>query len=209
MKFWKLASAVTALILSTNVNAALVAADRFVSGDGLITQDTETGLEWLDLTETVGMSYNSVTSELGDGGLFEGWRYATAVETFSLFDSAGGNGSYYGWSEANNGIVVPLLDLWSRTASGGGGHPFSYFLTAESHSEGRHEYGYVSDYNHQNDVELTHDHLAINSSVDDFDSFSARGSALVRASVVPVPAAVWLFGSGLIGLAGLARRKQS
>ncbi len=29
------------------------------------------------------------------------------------------------------------------------------------------------------------------------------------ATVVPVPAAVWLFGSGLIGLAGIARRKQS
>jgi hypothetical protein len=28
-------------------------------------------------------------------------------------------------------------------------------------------------------------------------------------SAVPVPAAVWLFGSGLLGLAGVARRKQS
>ena len=28
-------------------------------------------------------------------------------------------------------------------------------------------------------------------------------------SAVPVPAAVWLFGSGLLGLAGLARRKTS
>lgn len=31
----------------------------------------------------------------------------------------------------------------------------------------------------------------------------------VTASVVPVPAAVWLFGSGLIGLIGIARRKKS
>ena len=28
-------------------------------------------------------------------------------------------------------------------------------------------------------------------------------------SVVPVPAAVWLFGSGLLGLVGVARRKQA
>ncbi|MCP4042838.1 MAG: VPLPA-CTERM sorting domain-containing protein, partial [Gammaproteobacteria bacterium] len=27
-------------------------------------------------------------------------------------------------------------------------------------------------------------------------------------SAVPVPAAVWLFGSGLIGLLGVARRKR-
>ena len=32
---------------------------------------------------------------------------------------------------------------------------------------------------------------------------------VVPASVVPVPAAVWLFGSGLIGLIGLARRKKA
>jgi hypothetical protein len=31
----------------------------------------------------------------------------------------------------------------------------------------------------------------------------------VLISAVPVPAAVWLFGSGLIGLAGMARRKKS
>ena len=34
------------------------------------------------------------------------------------------------------------------------------------------------------------------------------GSHLVRISSVPVPAAVWLFGSGLIGLIGVARRKK-
>ena len=35
------------------------------------------------------------------------------------------------------------------------------------------------------------------------------GSFLVKASVVPVPAAVWLFGSGLLGLIGIARRKKT
>ena len=33
------------------------------------------------------------------------------------------------------------------------------------------------------------------------------GSYLVRVEAVPVPAAVWLFGSGLLGLIGVARRK--
>ena len=33
--------------------------------------------------------------------------------------------------------------------------------------------------------------------------------ARVESSVIPVPAAVWLFGSGLLGLVGVARRKQA
>lgn len=44
------------------------------------------------------------------------------------------------------------------------------------------------------------------------DSNRARlfvGSFGQATSVVPVPAAVWLFGSGLIGLIGIARRKKS
>jgi len=33
------------------------------------------------------------------------------------------------------------------------------------------------------------------------------GSLLVRTANVPIPASVWLFGSGLLGLAGMARRR--
>ena len=37
----------------------------------------------------------------------------------------------------------------------------------------------------------------------------ARLEASAQLNAVPVPAAVWLFGSGLIGLIGMARRKKS
>jgi hypothetical protein len=37
------------------------------------------------------------------------------------------------------------------------------------------------------------------------DKFSTNGMALTS---VPVPAAVWLFGSGVLGLASVARRKR-
>jgi len=39
-------------------------------------------------------------------------------------------------------------------------------------------------------------------------STSLNINALAVTSAVPVPSAVWLFGSGLIGLIGLARRKS-
>ncbi len=42
-------------------------------------------------------------------------------------------------------------------------------------------------------------------------SFGAEADSLgvVDTTVVPVPAAVWLFGSGLVGLVGVARRKSA
>ena len=40
-------------------------------------------------------------------------------------------------------------------------------------------------------------------------SYSDRTYATWEESVVPIPAAIWLFGSGLIGLIGIARRKKA
>ena len=68
-----------------NVNAVLVSMDWQLSGDDLITHDTVTGLNWLDLTETNGVSYNYVSTQLGSGGKFEGFRYATVEEVIDLW----------------------------------------------------------------------------------------------------------------------------
>jgi len=41
------------------------------------------------------------------------------------------------------------------------------------------------------------------------DIGSGNSMHVTSVSAVPVPAAVWLFGSGLIGLAGFAKRKKA
>ena len=46
---------------------------------GTITRDTDAGLDWLDVTESRGLSYNDVTAQLGAGGTYDGWRYDTFV----------------------------------------------------------------------------------------------------------------------------------
>jgi hypothetical protein len=43
--------------------------------------------------------------------------------------------------------------------------------------------------------------------VDQLEQYTSE-DVIVFATVVPVPAAVWLFASGLLGLAGIARRKR-
>jgi len=43
----------------------------------------------------------------------------------------------------------------------------------------------------------------------EFNVISGVVDSFGSASAVPVPAAVWLFGSGLLGLVGIARRKQA
>jgi hypothetical protein len=42
-----------------------------------------------------------------------------------------------------------------------------------------------------------------------FAGFNANFNATLSPAPIPVPAAVWLFGSGLLGLVGIARRKKS
>jgi hypothetical protein len=41
------------------------------------------------------------------------------------------------------------------------------------------------------------------------DIGSGNSLTVLSVNPVPVPAAVWLFGSGLIGLIGIVRRKKS
>jgi hypothetical protein len=68
--------------------ASLNSSDYSTDGDGLLTVDTDTGLEWLDLTAT---NYQSVNSVLGGYGGYiqDGFRYATTNEVLALLTHAG------------------------------------------------------------------------------------------------------------------------
>ena len=59
---------ILALILGVFVgsaHAALVSEDLDVSGDGLLTLDTETGLHWLNFSATKGFTANQVLVDTG------------------------------------------------------------------------------------------------------------------------------------------------
>ena len=82
-------------------------------GPDTITFDPNTGLQWLDLTESIGYSHNQMLHEIQPGGAFEGYHYATDAEIRQLFIDAGidvGPGSE-DFIPANYAPIVALTDL--------------------------------------------------------------------------------------------------
>ena len=78
------AAACAALALATSPAAAeLVPVDLFAPGDELSSYDTATGLEWLDLRQTVGYSFLDIAAGQGGWGA-AGWRPATTDEVCAL-----------------------------------------------------------------------------------------------------------------------------
>lgn len=77
------------IAISANTKAALLSLDDPTYGTDSITRDTITGLEWLDLTHTVGMSFEDVEAELGSGGQFEGFSTAYISEVQQLIMNGG------------------------------------------------------------------------------------------------------------------------
>lgn len=203
----RLISAVCAclVVLSFKANASYVDYGTYT---------TVNGLDWLDLTETAGMSYNQVSAELGTGGIFDGWSYATLAQVSAFWDAFGGDSARYtGWSTQNNGLFDTIAPLWgdlicdiTRCAPGEGQ---SSILTADVATTGTHRYAFMYDYYLSSKV-ATQDFIALQAgNWTDASGDLGYGSALIRPSLIPIPAAVWLFSSGLLGLIGMARRKTA
>ena len=66
------------------VRATLVPVDEPRFGPAALVLDTRTGLEWLSLTHSIGLSPAQVLAELLPGGRFAGFRYASHAEFGAL-----------------------------------------------------------------------------------------------------------------------------
>jgi len=224
-RFKKLNHAILALLLfgalsySTASYSAVIEADLFNTGDALLTKDTSNGLYWLDVTLNVGMSYNDVLALTQPGGIYEGFRYATEAEFEALILSAGliYAGTTFPADQDKIDNAIALINMLGRTFDYST-EPFArlygfYALLDEIPVLGN----YANDPNFRRHATLQRQIYPsgledIEATTLTFDSFHidfpypAGGHLLV--SNVPIPAAIWLFGSGLIGLIGIARRKK-
>ena len=223
--------AFSCLILSMSANAAIQSIDDVTFGAGSITRDTNTGLDWLDVTASQGRSYDDVATQFGSGEDFDGWTFATRAQFITLMVNATGLATTevsnpHGYVLSNSHITHDIVTLLGNTCAvlsctdpydirysygwialpgdghqGGGNGEAAIVFDYEDYSNGvgdddRTIYGYGPDYpgdgRHSPTSTVT----------------PGLGSFLVRPSVVPIPAAAWLFGSALIGL-GLVKRKKA
>lgn len=119
----------TALLLAAIPHPAyptLLAADLAAQGDGLLTVDDRTALEWLDLTATM----NTTVTEARETWLGEGFRYAVQDEVETLFRNAGIshitiNDENPNATSGNLGPVNQLIDLLGETGRGENGRYIS------------------------------------------------------------------------------------
>jgi hypothetical protein len=141
MRLARLASVALLLALSLALpraaSATLISEDS-TFGTDTVTFDTDTGLRWLDLTESANLTHTQITMELAPGGAFEGYRFATAAELTEFFTNAG-----IDTDEALDGEfvtqnfdpVVALAGLIGQLADNGNcGTGCSFFFTAGFHA---------------------------------------------------------------------------
>ncbi len=191
----------------SSANAALMSGDSTFGVDS-ITLDLDSGLEWLDLTYSVDISFDDMTTYLSEvGNDFEGWRYASGQEVANFWTSGGGTDPYDGSADQ---WVEGVLGYWGHTAGKG----TAYFLTSDVYPCKNcpyvlHWYGMLADYSNGTGAGSGTFYATPFSGTTFGSTVSGtRGSALVRVTVVPVPAAIWLFGTALIGLVGYGKRKS-
>ena len=78
------------VLVASYATASLEVQDDSKFGTGAITSDTVTGLDWLDVTASVNISYDQMVLNLIDPtSNYYGWRHATHDELAGFFQSAG------------------------------------------------------------------------------------------------------------------------
>lgn len=78
----RIAVALAAAISFQPVCASLIDGGTFVT-------DTVSGLDWFKLSNTTGLSYNAVLTQVQTGSPLEGWSVASRDQVASLFQNAG------------------------------------------------------------------------------------------------------------------------
>jgi len=207
MKYWKLASVVIALSLSSSVNANLISNPGFENGlDGWSSTDGADIRSW-DPVAYEGSQYlygrNTVTfSVWQDIDLFSQGYTATQIDAGELSVVYGGVQSGWGTQEDSGTISIRLFDedmIELGSSSLGAFYSNHTWVSRMGASDLLADTRYIQYHFEGTRVEFSNADAYLDAAYLEVQSISA----------VPVPGAIWLLGSGLIGLAGISRRKNA
>ncbi|MES9974514.1 MAG: VPLPA-CTERM sorting domain-containing protein [Candidatus Thiodiazotropha sp.] len=184
--------------------------------EGVITRDTSTSLEWLSLERMLGRPSDSVSSWMSDGYL-KGWRFAEEDEVVGLLVNFGFPGYDYSLNGSHSdpdlidssiNILTSYLGDTVSSVSSGNVQYSGVIGVIEGQEE---ELNGFTAYTISINGNIEYVHYGSSCCVEDPTISSTTSYFLVREtpSPVPIPAAIWLFGSGLIGLVGYSRRKKA
>jgi len=205
-------SASAILLFSSMAQAAIVSPTSY----DLLNGNSGSFNYWDD--SYTGSGNNQVNGASLTGGLGDLTDGVIATQNWNLVEGPSGpQGPYVGWVNINptvnfhfdSVVSIDTITVYADDSNGYGGvaAPLSITINGTNFS--------VADPASADPLVLTFDNLNLNTA--DVDITFYRRSSWVfvsevtfeNASAVPVPAAAWLFGSGLLGLIGMSRKKAS
>lgn len=205
-------------LASPTVKAAFVSESDSVYGASSVVLDTDTGLYWVKPTETLGLTYSTVQTDIATG-LAGNFAYASDSQVRTLLSDAGiidfTNGVSAG-SYAGAGAIVSAFGQTSGGTFTNGSYHGSYAQVVGVYAGNYDAFTIAYRLNATGEFGCTSVDCA-ETSVGNFSGSSAGpyGSWLVASSLnsgnvpppVPLPASGWLMLSVIGGLGLLSRRR--